>query len=233
MKLLAALLMAQALTPVFDAASIKLNHSTGNGMGGMIGIGKGGYISMRNVTPELLISTAYSAAPYQLAGVPAWASSTRYDVEAKPEHAVDYDTAQIMLQNLLTERFHMKVHHEQAAVNGFYLVIEKSGSKLKVSDAPGMGFRLMGPDRIQGPADMRMLVNILRGVVHAPVEDHTGLTGKYDIDLPWTREGAPATDEPSVSIFAAIKEQLGLSLDATKITVDRVVIDRLERPTEN
>jgi uncharacterized protein (TIGR03435 family) len=233
MRLLAAFLIAQTLSPVFDAASVKLNRSGGNGKGGMIGIGKGGIVSMRNVTPELLISTAFEVPPYQMGGLPAWANSTRYDVEAKPDHAVDYNTGRLMLQNLLADRFSMQVHHEQAAVNVFNLVIDKGGFKLKVSEAPGIGFRLMGPDRIQGPGDMRMLTNILRGVVHAPVEDRTGLTGKYDIDLPWTREGASPTDEPSVSIFAALQAQLGLKLDATKVTVDRVVIDRLERPTEN
>ena len=239
MRVLLALLIAggaeaQPLSPAFDAASIKVNHSPSIGMGGMIGIGRGGTLSMRNVALDTLIKIAYDLRGYELAGGPGWVASTRYDVAAKPEHAVDESTARLMFQNLLAERFHLLVHHEQASVNGFNLVVDKGGSKLKPSEGSAIGFRFMGPDKIQGPGDMRLLVWVLGGQLGVPVEDHTGIAGKYDIDLKWTPDSvaASATD-PSVSIFAAIREQLGLVLETTKVAIDRMVIDRVERPTEN
>jgi len=126
------------------------------------------------------------------------------------------------------------VHHEDATVNGFSLVVDKGGSKLKPSEAPGIGFRFMGPDKIQGPGDVRMLVSTLRGLLQAPAEDHTGIAGKYDIDLEWIPDTVAASaSEPSVSVFAAIREQLGLNLETIKVPIDRIVIDRVERPTEN
>jgi uncharacterized protein (TIGR03435 family) len=221
-------------SPAFDAASIRVNHSPSIGMSGMIGIGRGGTLSMRNVALDTLIKIAYDLRSYELAGGPGWVASTRYDVAAKPEHAVDESTARLMFQNLLAERFHLLVHHEQAAVNGFNLVVDKGGSNLKPSEGSAIGFRFMGPDKIQGPGDMRLLVWVLRGQLGVPVEDHTGIAGKYDIDLKWTPDSvaASATD-PSVSIFAAIREQLGLGLETSKVAIDRIVIDRVERPTEN
>lgn len=225
---------AQQPSPAFDAASIKVNHSASIGMSGMIGIGRGGTLSMRNVALDTLIKIAYDLRGYQLAGGPGWIASTRYDVEAKPEHAVDEGTARSMFRNLLAERFHLLVHHEQATISGFNLVVDKGGSKLKPSEGSAIGFRFMGPDKIQGPGDMRLLVWVLRGQLGVPVEDRTGIAGSYDIDLRWTPDSAAVSaSEPSLSIFAAIREQLGLGLEITKVAIDRIVIDRLERPTEN
>ena len=224
---------AQTPSPSFDAASIKLNHSASIGMSGMVGIGRGGKLSMRNVPLDVLIQMAYDLRGYQLAGGPAWVAATRYDVEAKPDHAVDDHTARLMFQNLLADRFQLRVHHEQASVNGFYLVVDKGGSKLKPSDTPAIGFHFWGPDKIQGPGDLRMFAWALQGVLGVPVEDHTGIAGKYEIDLRWTPDSAAPSSEPSVSIFAAIRQELGLRLDATKVNVDRVVIDSVQRPKEN
>ena len=80
-----------------------------------------------------------------------------------------------------------------------------------------------------GSADMPLLASGLRGTLRAPIDDRTGLTGKYDIDLKWTSDPAA---EPQVSIFTAIR-QLGLILEASKVTIDRLVIDHVERPKEN
>jgi len=224
---------AQTPAPAFDAASIKQNRSAPNANGGG-GIKAGGSVSMRNASVRMLIELAYGLSDYQLAAGPAWTDATGYDIEAKPETAVDAKTARLMLQNLLAERFSLKVHHEDATVSGFNLVVDKGGSKLKVSDVPGIGFRVMGSDRIQGSGDMGKLVSALTGTLRAPVEDHTGIAGSYDIDLKWTADvAAGSASEPSVSIFAAIREKLGLSLEANKVPIDKVVIDRVERPTEN
>jgi uncharacterized protein (TIGR03435 family) len=231
--LIAASAGAQQPSPSFDAASIKQNRSALNGNGGG-GIRPGGRVSMRNATVRLLILVAYGLQDYQLSGGPGWIETTGYDIEARPASAADPKTSRLMLQNLLAERFSLKVHHEDAMVNGFHLVVDKGGSKLKVSDAPGVGFRVMGSDWIQGSGDMLDLASTLTASLRAPVEDRTGIAGSYDIDLKWTADAAAGSaSEPSVSIFAAIRQQLGLSLETAKVPIDKVVIDRAERPTEN
>jgi uncharacterized protein (TIGR03435 family) len=128
----------------------------------------------------------------------------------------------------------IKADNVRCYQHGFNLVVDKGGSKLKPSEGSAIGLRFMGPDEIQGPGGMRLLVWVLRGQLGVPVEDHTGLAGKYDIDLQWTPDSVAASArDPSVSIFVAIREQLGLGLETTKVAIDRIVIDRVERPTQN
>jgi uncharacterized protein (TIGR03435 family) len=83
---------AQQLSPAFDAASIKQNRSAPDGNGGGR-IRPGGRVSMTNVTVRLMIEMAYGLWDYQLTGGPAWTRTIGYDVEAKPESAVDPKTA--------------------------------------------------------------------------------------------------------------------------------------------
>ena len=68
--------------------------------------------------------------------------------------------------------------------------------------------------------------------------DKTNLTGKYDVDLQWTPESvrlqsAPVDEPTSPSIFTAVQEQLGLKLESAKGPVKTLVIDHVERPSEN
>jgi bla regulator protein BlaR1 len=76
---------------------------------------------------------------------------------------------------------------------------------------------------------------------HRPVEDRTGLTGNFDLDLDWTPDRALPPDAPpmppinpnSPSLFTALQEQLGLKLEPGKSGVDVLVVDRAERPTRD
>ena len=72
-----------------------------------------------------------------------------------------------------------------------------------------------------------------------PVIDKTGLTGTYDIHLEWwldeaaSSDSGPASDPTRVSFIQAIRKQLGLQLQPGKGPREFLVIDRLEKPTEN
>ncbi|HEY6467937.1 MAG TPA: TIGR03435 family protein [Candidatus Acidoferrales bacterium] len=73
-----------------------------------------------------------------------------------------------------------------------------------------------------------------------PVADHTGLAGTFDFTLEWTPQGpislnganAPL-DETGPPFVIALKQQLGLKLDATTGLVNVLVIDHVEQPTPN
>ena len=99
---------------------------------------------------------------------------------------------------------------------------------------------------------MATLARLLSLRVAGPVEDLTGLTGRFDVDISWAldpafeRPGAfaianaeahPNADllpAPTADLFTAVRESLGLRLDARKEQVEVVVIDSIERvPTEN
>jgi bla regulator protein BlaR1 len=74
-----------------------------------------------------------------------------------------------------------------------------------------------------------------------PVIDQTGLVGTYDFTLEWTPEagdpfapqGATAADFQGTTFLEALKDQLGLQLESTRAEIDVLVVDHVERPTEN
>jgi uncharacterized protein (TIGR03435 family) len=91
---------------------------------------------------------------------------------------------------------------------------------------------------------MQFLAVVLARPAGRKVIDRTGLTGRYDFTLTWGEDegggpvpaGGPLTaGDPAAgeSIFTALEEQLGLKLEPVKAPVDVVVIDHLEKPSEN
>jgi uncharacterized protein (TIGR03435 family) len=95
-----------------------------------------------------------------------------------------------------------------------------------------------------------MLVHILSSQLGRTVVDKTGLTANYDYTLQWTPDdagmpmaggggdngqgkGEVPPDAGGPSLFTALEEQLGLKLEATKNSVDVIVIDHIDLPSEN
>jgi len=112
------------------------------------------------------------------------------------------------------------------------------------------GIRIGPGNMVVGGATLAQFANTLGMFVGRIVQDRTGLTGNYDINLMWTPDqmpprapGTPA-DQPirvngididpnGPSIFTAVQEQLGLKLDSQRGPVEMLVIDRAEKPVEN
>jgi uncharacterized protein (TIGR03435 family) len=91
---------------------------------------------------------------------------------------------------------------------------------------------------------MKGFAATLTQLLRRPVVDETGLTGDYDLDVTYTPDqsgpvgppGAPGPPPPSTdaaSLFTALQEDLGLKLDSRRGPVDVLVVDRIERPSEN
>jgi uncharacterized protein (TIGR03435 family) len=219
----------------------------------------GGRISMGGVTVSLLIQQAYQVRDFQVAGGPDWLRSDRYDVIAKPENAASPDQVRVMLQALLKDRFQLKFHRETKELPTYALVVAKGWPKLQVSkEAPpaegegrgrggrGGQMRMMGRGHFEANGlPVSALANQLAQALGRSVIDKTGLTGNYDFKLDWTPdenqrgliagpggEPAPAPTE-GISIFTAVQDQLGLKLESTKGPVEILVIDGVERPSEN
>ena len=91
----------------------------------------------------------------------------------------------------------------------------------------------MGASTLKSPGlSMPRLAGELTGVLGVRVEDRTGLSGNFDIELEWapdTTTDAAAADGRA-SIFTAVQEQLGLRLNAARGPVDVVVVEAVERP---
>lgn len=205
-----------------------------------------GGFSARCATLHTLLVNAYDTkVEVSIPGLPGWASSACFDVEAK----VDDDTAaamqklpreerwkqtQRMLQTLLADRFKLRVHHETREGPIYELVIAKSGLRLKntpESEHPG-GF-VISFDHIKGTGNSKFLAFGLANLLSRTVVDQTGLSGNYEIDLKWTPDDQQGTPDAGPTLFTALEEQLGLKLVPAKGPVDTFVVDHVERPTEN
>jgi uncharacterized protein (TIGR03435 family) len=92
-------------------------------------------------------------------------------------------------------------------------------------------------DAIRGETAIGVLTQMLRGPTGRLVVDKTGLRGAYRISLTYDLAnvalGAVAPPENALSVFTAVREQLGLRLDASRTERDVLIIDRLEKPSEN
>jgi uncharacterized protein (TIGR03435 family) len=137
------------------------------------------------------------------------------------------------VRDLLAERFHLKIRQEIKELPVFGLAIDKGGSKLKPSTNPRGNMNTnqnnsVGSIRGEG-IPLKNLVNALGGIVRKPVIDETGLEGVYEIALDWN----DSADSSGPSIYTAIREQLGLRLDAKKGPVTTYVIEHAEKPSEN
>jgi len=219
-----------------------------------MGVSPGGRFTATNETLKYFIQFAYNVQDYQISGGPGWIDSTGYDIVAPPERSANPNPDNIgyfrrMLQGLLEKRFKLTLQHTKKELPEYALVVSRGGSKLtereKWKDATDM--RLGGgKGRMIGQqVTMALVAQNLSARVGRPVEDDTGLKGYYDFRLEWTpdeSDSAPPGDSASApspsdhagpSIFTAIQEQLGLKLVPTKGPSEFLVIDHVERPTEN
>ena len=206
--------------------------------------------------------------PMPIEGFPDQMSSSRYSIDAKAESPQSIGMMRgPMMQRVLEDRFHLKIHHEVREVPVYLMTVAKGGLKLQATregsctHADPMEFpkpEVMAGGKpqcgiIASPArNGSHFVLDERGVTLASfsklfkiggllVIDRTGLTGTYDIHLEW-ESGPPipaspetegASESPDTSITSSIRKQLGLQLSPGKGPRDVLVIDRLERPTEN
>ena len=234
--------------PGFEIASIRQHEGVISVVGGLFVSGTS--VTVPASTVSDLIGNAYDLKDYQLAGVTNWMRSTRYDVVARApgDTAPTNEQARTMLQTLLAERFRLKVHMENRESSVYALTMAKNGLKLKENVA-GSGivkFNRKGRDvtLVFTGTPIDSLVRQLPRMpgVDRPVIDKTGLGGKYDFELTLAdfqlgmnseQRGIPAADVEGASVFTALQDQLGLKLEADKARVEFLVIDHVERPSEN
>jgi uncharacterized protein (TIGR03435 family) len=212
---------------------------------------------------KVLIQLAWGFAAFEISGGPDWINTGLYNVDAKCDHSVDEQFARFtddqaklekehMLQALLADRFHLKAHWETKPANVYALELAnpKSGSKLQPAkvDTPDPSIpnaprpETPGPD-IKNQMDAHGHVMTVRyltakgmaglfgALLQATVEDKTDLPGRYDFTLQYTYQSTNPDAYPTLT--TAIQEQLGLKLERTRGSVDVLVIDHIDKPTDN
>jgi uncharacterized protein (TIGR03435 family) len=211
-----------------------------------------------------IVMLAYDIRPFQIVGLKGWMESDVFDIEARADEKDGDPRAalQSMLKELLAERFRFDARFEKRPIDGYRLVVDKAGVKMRHVELlpPEIRFSAVPSDpelppqhsvrNVQGGIlasgiEIDDLTRTLTGVVQRPVIDATGLSGLYEVRLRWTPsvgEGSPfgpiATSEAASpsgapSLFTAIQEQLGLRLEAVKDPIDVLVIRAADRLSDN
>jgi uncharacterized protein (TIGR03435 family) len=190
---------------------------------------------------------------------PDWINSAKYVIQGKPPESIRAAMqtmtpaqrsreVQQMEQGLLADRFKLKAHFETREMPVYQLIVAKGGSKLRENPEASKRMAAVNPSMIRGNAvPLSALLGMLESVPDIGgrvVIDETGLSGTYDFLLKWTPmeasalpgdlSGAPRSpDAEGDSLFTAIEEQLGLKLVSSKKPGQVLVIDHIERPSEN
>ncbi|HEY5055121.1 MAG TPA: TIGR03435 family protein [Acidobacteriaceae bacterium] len=213
----------------------------------------------------------YALSTEQLVGGPEWINQDNYTIAVKPpaEQAVamknmlwqqQAEQNRMMMQSLLADRFHLKLHVEVRTLPVYALVPAKDGLKITAVPAPtALGPPDCDPQK-PTPAGRFCILssngsdNVLRALAvtmqafiaairlrdhefdNHPWIDQTGFTGYFNISrLRWQKLGdadsISDTDAPSLS--SALQETLGIKFVQTKGPVEVLVIDSIDRPSEN
>jgi uncharacterized protein (TIGR03435 family) len=214
----------------FEVASVKPHVDDG---GTRAGIEENeGSVRIGNLPLRTIIAIAYDARPDAVTG-PGWLDRRTFDISARPPAGNQRSQLPILLRNLLADRFKLVAHRETRNGRGYALRVPAGGHRLRTSTG-ARTFLTGRPGLIAGNGrTIGELVPLLSQMVGAPVADATAVTGVYDIKLEWTPQlSAGAAADSDVSIFTALREQLGLQLDPIDATVVVIAVNSIdETPT--
>jgi uncharacterized protein (TIGR03435 family) len=236
-------------TPEFDVALVKqLERSLAPGELDLSFVGTSGKLAKiagnrvtLTGTLNTIITTAYGIKGYQLTGTPPWAGSLLYAITAEtPGDAVaTQDQIRPMLQALLTDRFQLTLHRETKILPVYHLRQSKKSNLLKpaapdesfswnLSQAPG--------EMLRSKATRESIVDFVQLVgvsADRPVIDETGLTGDIDYDILISPPEGKTQDDVNRAIIYAVIDQLGLKLEPAKDPIEILVVDKVDKPSEN
>jgi uncharacterized protein (TIGR03435 family) len=233
---------AQTPSPTFEVATIKPAAPSPDGHT-HINYPPDDRFSATNITLLDLMQWAYSMPERQILDAPPWLASTHYDIAAKADAGdqimgltsdQDHDLKRRMVQALLADRFHLKLHQGTRTLPAYDLILTKGGSKLQLSQSKGKSVGT-GRSHFDGQGlTTTIIAEELSQITGRIVVDKTDLPGRYDLKLQWTPDDAPATaDNSAPSLFTAIQEQLGLKLEPAKEPVPVLVVDHVDPPSPN
>jgi len=233
----------------FDSADVHVSAPSKNPTmrGGAL---RGGRFEVRTATLVDLISRAYNMESDKILGGPNWLDWDRFDVLAKAPPTTQ-ENLNLMLQNLLADRFKLVVHKDTKLMPAFALSAGKGMPKMKQASGSGdPGCQGVPQNPAPGAipyqvvschgVTMASFADILRGFGYGsylpdPVVDQTGLSGAWDFELKWTARNRLAQAGPDgISLLDAVDKQLGLKLEAKKAPLPVLIVDSVNQtPTPN
>ena len=183
---------------------------------------------------DYLIQQAYEMSPEAVTD-PDWTYYEKYDLVAKIPLGSSRHQVNLMLRQLLTERFQLTSHPVTRELSGYVLKLGKQPAKLSVATAEsdsaivpiyeGCSLQLVGRGQ-----SMHQLAEAVSRAAGVPVVDRTGLSGNFDFRLVWTASeqlaGCAKKSSPGGNdVFDAVKRQLGLKVTTRKVPQNGLVVE--------
>ena len=244
----------------FEVVSIK-RHVALDTSGGTQNLPDGTYI-MINQPISTIIGLATPTVVREVIGAPDWVDTERYDVTTKPPAGSTPAQRREMTRQMFIDRMKFVGHVEERERETFALVLARSDgrlgpnlkpSTLDCSPRPAVARAAAPPPAstdarnscvtafgatsiVSGAIDIDRLLPFLGGLAGGLVNNRTGLKGLYSVELNFSRDGLAENqkrdDEPP-QFMTALQEQLGLKLQRERTMVPVLVVDSIERPSEN
>jgi uncharacterized protein (TIGR03435 family) len=199
-----------------------------------------GTLRMQDVSVQTCIKWAYGVQDSQISG-PGWIDSDKFDITAKADNPATEQQMKLMLQTLLADRFKLAFHHENKELKAFVLTVAKGGAKVHPASEPNA--KPFHQNSANGTVVRSMTIrefgDFIAGPLQKPVIDETGLTGRYDFVLDFTpylpdaKNMGPDRPDTTSILMAAMEGELGLKLESRKTEVEMMVVDHIEKPSEN
>ena len=245
--------LATSAEKKFEVASVKLNTSEDPAF--QLGPPMHGSIKITHVPLRGLIVQSFRTQRNMVFGIPGWAETERYDVDAKgPDPSVSNPEVWEMMRSLLIDRFHLKYHLEDREMDVYALTVGPRGVKLTPAEKGECGQAIkagqtcgnLGQTRfgaVMHNMPIGALITDIGIRAGRPMIDKTGLKGRYDADLSWVPDGVqfdsldlggvPPDERPRDMTLSQALEQVGLKLVPEKGMVPVVVVDSVSRPDPN
>jgi uncharacterized protein (TIGR03435 family) len=167
-------------------------------------------------------------------------AEAHYAAMQKMSPAQQQEQVSLMEQSLLADRFKFRAHIETREMPRYALVIAKGGSKLERAQGDAksqLSFVRNGQEnelRATAVSVEELAQSPFLQIVQRQIVDRTGLQGRFNFTLKFSNAVVGGTEDTNApELPTALQEQLGLKLVPENGTVEVVVIDHIERPSEN
>jgi uncharacterized protein (TIGR03435 family) len=228
--------LSSAAAPDFRNISVQLTAPGASSSHCRMWMGWDRKIRVRNCTLRSLISEAYDVSLPQFVTGP-WSTDPAFDITADVPSGVGTRVALSrlpgMMRQLLATRLGVVIRSERRQVDGYALGISSGGSKLRRNGRSVLSTSgVLGPDSIDmTDFPLSDLVSALSTYLGSPVVDQTGLQGAYEhrYQVRWVQSSPGAHVDPAV-LARSLDEQLGLRIEARRVTVDTINVVSVKLP---
>jgi uncharacterized protein (TIGR03435 family) len=236
--------------PTFEVVSIKPSNQDGSSWGCFPG---GRITGVQTLVGLIGLAYIDEVRRDYIVNVPKWGDDDRYAISAIPPKSsksaqIQYRTVypskeqQQMLQSLLMQRFHLEFHREFTSELAYLVSLKKKPDVLKLQppkDEHGPSYVSVHIDESETGSFSLVTLNSPMSVFAREVGrytklnviDRTGLAGSHDFQVPFHYLQEEGSDFGS-SVFMGLRE-FGFNLRSAKMPIEHIVIDHVERPSEN